>query len=113
MLISVCSEVLWLGKSEVSTTWEVAEVLPATALKEYEDGVQSEAVEEHCKMYGMDQSTFIATTPSSVEQEKKKPRVERPILDNATGYWNVILVCHAFTCIECLRKVLRFFLVTH
>lgn len=78
------TQVLWLGQSELSTTWENAEVLPAAVIQEYEDGMESEAVEECMKEYGMERSTFVAKPPSPREQAKRA-RNERPVLEQTTG----------------------------
>ena len=73
-----------MGQPEVSTTWENAEVLPATVIQEFEDGMKSEAVRECRKEYGIERSTFIAVPCSSSEQAKRQ-RIERPVLENTTG----------------------------
>lgn len=72
-----------------ATTWETAEVLPAVAILEYEDGVRSEAVEECRKEYGMERSTFTAA-PCSSDEQAKRARIERPVLESTTGYRHAV-----------------------
>ena len=79
----VLSQVLWLGQSEVRATWENAEILPPAAIHDFENGINSQVSEEHCEAYGMNRSTFTAT--SCIPNAPKRPCTERPILETTTG----------------------------
>lgn len=76
-------QVLWLGQSEVNTTWEVAEMLPTTLVKEFEDGIVSETTEDYSQAYGMNRSTFIVSARPS--KQLKRSRIDRPTIDQTTG----------------------------
>ena len=75
------AQVLWLGQPELHTTWEVADVLPTAVVQEFESGIRSEGVGQHCEAYGMDRSTFTTTVSSS----DQRARIDRPTLEKATG----------------------------
>lgn len=77
------SQVLWLGQSEVNTTWEKAEVLPTSVIQEFEEGIKSQVMEEHYEAYGMNRSTLIAD--SCIPNECKKARADHPVLESTTG----------------------------
>lgn len=57
-------------------------MLPNALVEDYENGIGSDAVEEHCEAYGMNRSTFTAC---SSNHKSKRPRVDRPILENTNG----------------------------
>ena len=43
---------LWLGRSDVQVTWEPASSLLAATIREYEERIRSETVEERTSQYG-------------------------------------------------------------
>ena len=76
-------KVLWLGRPEVDVTWEPASTLSANLIKEFEDGIVSEAVEMSNDSYGQHTST-LEVESHGLSPTKKRKR-NRPILESNTG----------------------------
>ena len=77
---------LWLGKSEVQVTWEPVSKIPQAIIKEFENGLEVETIENTNSSYGLESSTLI-TSASAIVSPAKKARVEetRVVLEGNTG----------------------------
>ena len=72
-------KVLWLGRPEVEVTWEPASTLSVKLIKEFEDGIVSEAVETSNDLYGQQTSTLGVesnerSTSPPMKKLKRNPR---------------------------------------
>ena len=77
---------LWLGRSDVQVTWEPSSSLPAAAIREFEEGIRSEAVEERTSQYGLETTTIVVgETGCESPQHSKKPRTDRPVVECSSG----------------------------
>ena len=68
----------------METSWEPAAALPIAAREEFEKGlITSEAIETKSNHYGYETSTILVQDKEV--NQAKKPRVDRPLIQNSTG----------------------------
>ena len=82
---SLTHQVLWLGKPELEVTWESAASLPPSIIQEFEQGVQSQVVTRTDDQYGQKKCVLSVTSNKPDDVALKKPRVERPVINESTG----------------------------
>ena len=71
------NKVLWLGKPDLQVTWEPATSLPANKIKEFEDGITLDAIEDSTEQYGVE-ATVITTQERSSHSQPAKKDSDRP-----------------------------------
>ena len=78
-------QVLWLGKPEVSVTWEPESSIPPAVIEEFEKGIQAEVTQHVVESYGQHTFTLEVINTSASLHPAKKPRISRPVVDKTTG----------------------------
>lgn len=77
---------VWLGKPDTHSTWELASSLPQSLIEEYEKDIQSEVAIHTDIQYGHRKPIFSVTTTSHHnEPASKKPKHDRPVANQSTG----------------------------
>ena len=82
-------QVLWLGKPDVAVTWEPVSSLPTAVIAEFEQGIQTEAVQHVADCNGQWVSTLGVAYTGDQGDTTKQPRIDRPVIGKTTGWVSV------------------------
>ena len=73
------------GKPELEVTWESAASLPPAIIEEFEKGLELQVVTRTDIQYGQEKCVLSVTTNKPDDIALKKPRLERPVINENTG----------------------------
>ena len=77
---------MWLGQTVTDSSWEPESKLPATLVKEYEDGIEREIIEHRYSSGGQVVTTITSELQDSAEvSEIKKPRLTAKAVESASS----------------------------